>query len=627
MHPFTRVSMRLRRGELPPEPERDAATEQAAAENPPAEHSERRALFPYRATAAGLIVALAAAGYAATLASERGPASSAYASAVICAVLLGLCYYLGRTRRDTQRLNTAGKILSVIPIVGLICIPKMGGLYPRTKRRLWLRNVAIIMGTAVVELSFDEIGSQFRSVSGAVSGVVGLAAAVWAVVLYRRMPSATNAVPAEPSEVPVEQADRATKPERVPPSPPARADLPDADQTVDVAPLSAAARRLYWLCGSLKFGAIFLALGLLAPNNSLQLRWGSGIVAAAAVVAVFTSALLIQEDRIRPARGVALAVCLTAVICFGAAGFGAVTGSEAGTGVLGFVIWPALFGWLYRRQRSASGLTDAEIQAASRVGHLPRHALRGGSRSFPSVVVWLRAAAGVLLAIPVVLLGLVNLLLNAPVIGDWIQWPLDKLFGFARRSADLLLVGFRGGGQTRVVLASAAGQPSWTLLARGDLAHWGKLGPQRVSFDELLEARLDAYGEVLTLAEASRLCGPERQGPGPSAVVMPVGGPLDDEMLTNVAEFARVLPLLLVVQPIAAARPLINWPALAAALRSHGITVPALADPARTIAILHTVSGENVVYLAEKRQQWGYLAAIHLALGEGLTPEAADDHG
>jgi hypothetical protein len=615
--------MRLRRGELQPGPERDTAAGQTRRDSPAAERSERRVLLACRAVAAGLIVALAAAGYAATLAKESAPAASGYASALICAALLGVSYYLGRTRPApgaAQRLNTAGKILSVIPLFGLIFIPTMGGLYHRTRRRLYLRNLAIFMATGLVELSFGELSSHSRSVPGMIASVLGLAAAVLAVILCRRMPSATSAAATAQPATPIPKAHQTTERAQVPPSRPEQADMPEADQTMDVTPLSAAARRLYWLCGAVKFGAIFLALGLLAPDNGLHLRSGNSVAAAAAIVAVFTGALLVQEARIRPARGVGLALSMIAVICFAAVGLGALTAAQAWSGLLGWVIWPPLFLWLYRRQRRTSGLTDAEIQAASRVGHLPRHAPRGGSRPFPSVVVWLCAAAGVLLAIPVVVIGLLNTVLNAPVISDWIQWPLDKLFESARRWADVLLAGVRGE-QPRIVLASPEDAASWSLFARGDLAHWGKLGPQRVSFDEFLEARLDAYGEVQRIGEASG------SQAGASAVVMPVGAPIDDEVLTKVAELGSQLPLLLVAQPAAGSGPLARWPELSSRLRSHGIEVPTLADPVHTIAVLHSVIGENVVYLAAKRHQWSYVAAIHLALGEvgasGTTAAAA----
>ena len=601
--------MRLARGELQPRPERDTAAGKTMADSPTAERSESGVLAAYRSVAAGLIVGLAAAGYAATLAKESASAASGYSSALICAALLGTSYYLGRTRPapgSAQRLNTVGKILSVIPFFGLIFIPTMGGLYHHTRRRLYLRNLAIFMATGLVELSFAELGSHSRSAPGVVASVLGFAAAVLAVILCRRMPSATTA----PPSAPVPKARQSTERDHVPPSPPEQAGLPEADQTIDVTPLSAGARRLYWLCGSMKFDAIFLALGLLAPDNGLRLRFGNSVAAAAAIVAVFTAALLVQEARIRPARGVGLAMSMIVVICFAAAGFGALTASQTWSGLLGWVIWPPLFLWLYRQQRQTSGLTDAEIQAASRVGHLQPHAPRGESRPFPSILVWLRAAGGLLLAIPVVVMGLLNTVLNTPVISDWIQWPLDKLFGFARQWADVLLAGVRGGERPRIVLAAPEDAASWSLFARGDLAHWGKLGPQRVSFDEFLEARLDAYGEVQTIGEAS---GSHTDA---SAVVMPVGAPPDDDVLTKVAELGNRLPWLLVTQPEAGGGPLTRWPELSSRLRSHGIEVPTLADPVHTIAVLHTVIGENVVYLAAKRHQWSYVAAIHLALGE-----------
>jgi hypothetical protein len=53
---------------------------------------------------------------------------------------------------------------------------------------------------------------------------------------------------------------------------------------------------------------------------------------------------------------------------------------------------------------------------------------------------------------------------------------------------------------------------------------------------------------------------------------------------------------------------------LASQWRDHGVVLPALDEPERTIAVLHQATGTNVVYIGSERYLWGYLAAIHEAL-------------
>ncbi len=65
---------------------------------------------------------------------------------------------------------------------------------------------------------------------------------------------------------------------------------------------------------------------------------------------------------------------MIAVVCFVSVSFGALSASAAKAGVLGWAMWPLVVLWLYRRRRRSFGLSDAQIQAVGRVGHLP---LRG----------------------------------------------------------------------------------------------------------------------------------------------------------------------------------------------------------------------------------------------------------
>jgi hypothetical protein len=369
---------------------------------------------------------------------------------------------------------------------------------------------------------------------------------------------------------------------------------------VIVSLVAAAARRLYWLVGGLKLGALFLVLGILAPGDVWDFSWGAAIVAVAGALAVLAVATLIQEDRIRPTVGAVLALVLVSAICYLPVPFGALTGSQAGQGVSGWVIIAFPLLWLYRRKRRSARLDDAEIQAVGRIGHL--RARPAGSRGLPPFGLWIRGAIAMLGAIPFALVGLANAAFGVPVISDWITAGLDKLYEFARGKVGPLLAGPPGAQRLTVGLAASPEPGAWRVVVRGDLLQWGKLGPQRVPFEEFLRIRLEANGEV-------RMIEPGRGGPA-DLVVMPIGVPQPGHVLDAVAALATRAPLLLPVQPIGS-RPLRQWPLFVQQMRERGIGLPAVADPVRTIAVLRQASGKTTVYLAAARKQWGYLAVLH----------------
>lgn len=561
----------------------------------------------YRGVATALLVALVALGVTEAQLAHNASTTQPALAAITCGVMLGIAYYLGRTRPAPgtgQRLNLIGKILSVIPIMGLMFIPGIPGLYHLTRRRLYLRNIAIVAGTAIVQLSFQELGSSTTG-SVAAMAVIQITALVLTVLMSRRLP-ATNPWPVGKAPLSGESTTHQL-PRQAAATPD---DLPPANETIDVSSLSAAARRLYWLIGSAKFGAIFLALGILAPNGPLQLSWGKAIIASVGVLAVLGIASLIQESWIRPTFALIFMLGLISAICFMPVPFGVLTGSEASVAVFGWGIWPPLFLWLYWRQRRSYGLYDAQILAASRVGHLPQRQADANTYRIPPLALWIRGSVGMICAIPVVLVGLANTAVGVVIISDWIQAALDKLYALTRGSADTLLAGFRSDEQVTVALATSPEPDAWKLQVRGDLFHWGKLGPQRVPFEEFLRIRLKIYGDVLTIHEL--LCPPETASAvqNASVAVMPVGVPYPSETLNEVAVLGARMPLLFLVQPIGS-KPLQRWPLLARQLRDHGIVLPSIDDPVRTIGVLHQVTEENIVFVTQKRNQWGYTAVIY----------------
>ena len=573
-----------------------------------------RALWGYRVLAVGSALALVVVCYSGPLPKDSGSPTPAFVPVVCCIAVLGIAYYLGRTRRlAQQQLNLAGKVLSVIPIVGLIFIPSMGGLSRLTRRRLYLRNVAIFAATALIQLSSDGLDERSLPATTLAVCLLCLVTPVLAVVLSRRTPAITTAAPPGGTGPTGNTPAETGRPTPAPSTAAVNPDLPAPSQVLDVTAASTLARRLYWLSASMKFGAIFVALGILAPNGPLQLSWAGGIVACAAVVVGCATAVLLQEDRLRPVPAVSCGLALMSAVCFIPAAFGVITGAAA-TAVFGWAICVLPFLWLYRRQRRSSGLRDADVQAMSRVGHLPPPT--GGSaaarRPLPPRATWLRGSTGLVLAPPLVLLGLVNTFAGMLVFSDWIQAPLDKLYALARRQAGLLFSS-AGPRQPAIAVAASAEPEAWKLVARGDLLHWGRVGAQRVGFEEFLETRLEPYGELQTIDEACRRDPAAAAVDNTSLVVTPVGAPLEDEVIDKVAGLAARLPVLLVPQPVRTAS-MLGWAELAGRFQARHLTLPVLAEPMHTMAVLHLATGENLVYLAQKRNQWGYVAAIHAAL-------------
>ena len=418
--------------------------------------------------------------------------------------MLGIAYYLGRSRSAPgtgQRLNWPGRVISVVPIWALIQIPYFQGLDRLTKRRLCIRNIAITAGSVLVWSSWTELRSPATGsvVAMAVLQVAGIALAV---LMSLRVPAAG-----------LQPAGRASPPggDTIRSQHHSAAEMPDgspaADEIIEVSPLATCARRLYWLAGVDEVRRFRLRLDRTCggPSPSVQLgHCRSWRLAALAV------AMLMQEDWIRPTAGLALALGLISGICFVQASFGILTSGAWGA-VIGWVIWPTFFWWLYLRQRRSSGLSDAEIQAASRVGHLPRRQGGPTARRVPPAgeLVEIRGFIGMICAIPLMIAGLVNSIFGVVVIPGWIQAALDKLYTFRRRYGGRLLEGARSEEPIITALATPTEPGMWQMSVRGDLLRWGKvclppLLPINFSFGEFLRTRLEVCGEVRMIPETPR---------------------------------------------------------------------------------------------------------------------------
>jgi hypothetical protein len=87
--------------------------------------------------------------------------------------------------------------------------------------------------------------------------------------------------------------------------------------------------------------------------------------------------------------------------------------------------------------------------------------------------------------------------------------------------------------------------------------------------------------------------------------------PYSSDAVGEVAALSARTPLLLVLEPMGSQRE--SWLSVTGQWRDHGVVLPALDEPERTIAVLHRATGTNAVYVGSERSLWGYLAAIHEA--------------
>ena len=430
-------------------------------------------------------MALAAVGLAEARVVHNASSTEPVLTVALCAVLVGIAYYLGRTRPAPgmgQRLSLVTRFVSVLPIAGLIFLPGTNGLYRLTRRRLYVRNIAIFAGMLVFEMATQEFGNP----AAAAWAVLQFVALAFAVLLSRKMPAAS-----------VQLAERAplsgsgTNDGASRPTVAMAVGLPPANGVVDVSSLAEGVRRLYWLGVSVKFGVIVLALGILSRNNDpesgvVQFTWGKGITAGAGVLVALGIAMLIQEDWIRRAAAVVLGLGLISAVCFVPVSFGALTASDAQAGVIGWAMWPLFVLWLYRRQRRSSGLSDAQIQGAGRVGHLPQRGAAGTGHRTRPLGLWIRGSIGMLGTVPLMLMNLANRLIPYPIAPDWIQAGLDRLWAPVRGSVHALFAGLGSGERATVALVESPEPGAWGLKVRGDLLQSGKLGAQKVPFGEFL---------------------------------------------------------------------------------------------------------------------------------------------
>jgi ABC-type spermidine/putrescine transport system permease subunit II len=113
----------------------------------------------YRVAVAALLAALAAADIVGfglekfRLNNSTSTPDAVTTSVVYCGIMLGIAYYLGRTRcaPGRQQLGWLGRLISVIPIWGLIQISIFQGVNRLTNKAAALGIVSWAKGPGVVD--------------------------------------------------------------------------------------------------------------------------------------------------------------------------------------------------------------------------------------------------------------------------------------------------------------------------------------------------------------------------------------------------------------------------------------------------------------------------------------------
>ena len=134
--------------------------------------ADRPVVIGYQGAAAALLLTLAAVGLAEARVAHNASSTEPVLTVALCAVLVGIAYYLGAPGLVLgmgQRLSLVTRFVSVMPIAGLIFLPGTNGLYRLTRRRLYVRNIAIFAGMLVFEMATQEFGNP--AAAGAVRGI------------------------------------------------------------------------------------------------------------------------------------------------------------------------------------------------------------------------------------------------------------------------------------------------------------------------------------------------------------------------------------------------------------------------------------------------------------------------
>ena len=567
-----------------------------------------------------------------------------------CTALMGLCYRLGRTRpppEAKQGLKSWARVVTAIPFAGLVLLPMINGLYSVTRHRLLVRQFALIAGLVLAIASVEEL--DFGDPGWIVAATLQMLVLLLAITTTRRLPTSQES-PAEPPVVSSATTwTRSNTPPRPSPTPtdgaaaglslsrygppavstvtgvlagsaPAGEDsVSEADGSrlvepqspcrwVDVSSVADCLRRHYWLAASMKFGAIFFALGLLAPDGPLAFGWGKAIVASVGGMIAVGIAVLFQEGRLASLAAVAVTVLTLAVLCLAGVAWGLMTGHTAETALAGWLTLPVIFLIVYRRRLSACGLTHQRISSASHPGVFPARAGEpGGHRARE----WMRRTLAAVVALPVMIVQVINNYLSIPVLSDGIGLALDALYPKLRR-LPATVVREDAGPLPRIGFAESAQPEAWSLRVRGDVLRWGRIGPHHVPFAEFLHAFLRPAGE--TQPGGEHPADPSAAPHPPNITLVTVGVPYRADILDVVASMAVTAPLILLVEPVGRT-PVMDWGPPGRALALRGIALPAIRQPRRTLGALRLPGGDTNVYLAERRTQWSYLAVLDEALG------------
>jgi hypothetical protein len=280
--------------------------------------------------------------------------------------------------------------------------------------------------------------------------------------------------------------------------------------------------------------------------------------------------------------------------------------------------------WMYRVYRRAArraGVSDRDIQAALCAGHLRPSWRTASSRPGWLFLMFLpRLVFGLVGATVVVVLSLLNTVLGIAIIGAAIQYLLDFLFAGTRKLMRASSSSPEAVGDPLIAYTQSTDPEQWSISVHGDLYRFGKLGPQKVPFEDFLVQRLSVYGRPVGLGTTPTAITAAHAAAGAARlVVVAVGFPVPEPAMNAAMELMANRPWLLVFYPVDGYE--------AQRLRQYGITPPAGIGWTGALGLLHIPPKTFTVLRAESKQQWQCFLVVlrHAATASGLlsAPPAA----
>ena len=380
----------------------------------------------------------------------------------------------------------------------------------------------------------------------------------------------------------------------------------------DVSREAAAVRLLHYLALTVRCSAVIIGVAPLGNSGS-----HTGLAQILSAVLLFTGinfvAFLLEDSKITPLVSVAgpVLIFVISLVVYAAIFHLSLVGFlEYAVAV---VFWlPAVLMYLvYRRSARRSGLSDRDIQAALCAGHLrPSWRVVSPRRGRSRLMFLPRLVLGLMGAVIVLVLSILNTVVGIPVIGAAIQFLLDFLFAGSRKLMRISEPSPGAAGEPVIAYAKSTDPEQWSISVRGDLFRFGKLFTQKVPFEDFLVQRLSVYGRPASLGTAT---GAIAAAGAARLVVMAVGAPISGPDINAAVDLMAGRPWLLVFYPADGRQ--------AQRMRQYGITPPAAIEWTGALGLLHVPPETFTVLRARSKRQWHYLAVLwHAAAAAGLLP-------